>query len=122
MAGPYDNLWGGSRSGIRQSRPPEHERVLDRSRVVRPADAGDSKAEALVEIAGRVVRSPHLERRPLGPEPDAFRQDEGQEGRCHPRPAELGRHGEIVDVQFVEHAPERTETGRAPGRIARDET
>src|SRR6267142_264434 len=106
----YHKLCGDSRSavGLRQILAPEDQSVFDRLRVVGAPHSRDCEPKALVQQAGRVVRSTHLEGGAPGAPRRTLLQDAVQQRRCHTGPPESRENRQIVDVELVEHPPEGT--------------
>src|SRR5262245_23236057 len=100
---------------------PQDEGVLERVRVVPVPHAGDREAESLVQEPRWVIRPADFQRRAAYPHPPAFAEHVRQQRRRHARPPLFGQHREVVDVQLVEHAPERAEANDAAGLVAGEE-
>src|SRR5437899_8565426 len=101
---------------------PQDKSVFDRLGVVGTPDAGDREPEALVEQPGGVVGPPYLERGPPRTERGALLEDALQQRRGDAGAAELRQYGQIVDVQLVEHTPERAEPRHAAVFVLCDKT
>ena len=103
-----------AKSSVGRPVAPQHERVLDRVRVIGAPDAGHRKSRSARSESRRVVRPAHFERRATGAEPmRAFGQHVVQEaGADAGAAASVSRHDrQVVDVQLVE-APARTSRSR----------
>src|SRR6185503_16427575 len=98
---------------------PQHQRIFDRTRVVLPPTTCHRKSKTLVQTPCRLVGSPHFECRASRAEAHALSKYVGEQQRCHALPAECGKYGQIVDMQFVHYPPERTKSSRTAELVAR---
>src|SRR5947207_1124690 len=91
-----------------QSLPPQDDGVLYWLRIVVSPHSHDREPQALVEEARGIIRASYLEGGPRCAELLPVVEHTCEERRGHPAATKSGRHSQIVDMQLVQNAPERT--------------